>query len=250
MCSRDKMSKKDLNDWSYKDQSEWTKFPNFYSVNRIPINIDTSKVINCQKKSDNLQIDYQQVVTGKIQAADENDIPIFYPNLYNNFLYYNSKKYTLINFHYHNASENTIDGEYFPVELHFVHKYTEDNIDYFFVLGILLKIVEKGGLEITNNFFTQIGSTQTYNLSIFNNLSSSRHYEFMGTLTTPPFYENTLWALYNTYDVNYLNLAINKKSYDEYIHNFINTKANVQCQYQNSRYVNKCKNFLSIKRIN
>jgi carbonic anhydrase len=34
---------------------------------------------------------------------------------------YNRTKYTLLQFHFHTPSEHFIDGEYFPLELHFVH---------------------------------------------------------------------------------------------------------------------------------
>jgi len=90
---------------------------------------------------------------------------------------------------------------------------------------------------------------KTYDLSIYNQLSNCKRYDFEGTLTTPPFYQNAHWGLYNTNEINKLQLSINQSDYDEYIFNYINTKANVQCQYQSSRYVNKCSNFLAVKHI-
>ena len=253
MCSKERnvISSKDIEpSWSYKDQSTWTNYPNFYSVSRTPINIETSKVAICNRYK-GLNIAYKRNVSGIISSIDENDIPIFFPDNNDNYLYYDNRKYTLINFHYHNSSEHTINGEYFPVEVHFVNKLTENNIDYYFVLSLLLRIVPIGGLEITKNFFTQSEIKKvTYDLSIYNQLSNYKRYDFPGTLTTPPFYENVHWGLYNTNDINNFQLTINQNDYDEYIHNYINTKANVQCQYQSSRYVNKCTNFLAVKFIN
>jgi len=251
MCSREKFSlKKEVDDWSYKDQSLWVKYPNFYSVNKMPINIITSKVIKCTKSETLFKIDYKSNVRGVVETADQNDIPIFYPENKDNYVYYGNRKYTLINFHFHNASENTVNGEYFPAEVHFVNKVTENNIDYYFVVGMLLKLVPKGGLQITNGFFTEIGTVQTFDLSVFNVLSQSPRYDLPGSLTTPPFYENSYWALFNPYDVTSMTLGINQSDYDAFIHNFINTKANAQCQYQSSRYVNFCRNYLAIRKIN
>ena len=249
MCSREK-GQKALENWSYEDQAAWVKFPNFYSVSRIPINIDESKVIKCKRLEVDFRIDYRESVTGIIENTDGNDIPVFYPDKPDNYLYYGNRKYSLINFHFHNASENTVNGEYFPAEVHFVHKVTENKIDYYFVVGMLLKLVPTGGLQITDDFFISEGQIKTYNLSVFNKLSKCVRYDFPGTLTTPPFYENCYWALFNAYDVNSIVLGINQLDYDEFIHNYINTKCNVQCQYQDSRYVNGCKNYLKIRKVN
>lgn len=249
MCSREK-GQKLLEPWSYENQADWVKFPNFYSVNRIPINIMNSKVLKCKKFDVDFKIDYKSVVPGIVDNIDGNQIPVFFPDNTDNFVYYNGRKYTLINFHFHNASENTVDSEYFPAELHFVNKVTENNIDYYFVIGALLKLVQKGGLEITKGFFEEAGTKQTYDLSVFNKLSKSPRYDFPGSLTTPPFYENCHWALFNAYDVNSINLGINQLDYDTFIHNYINTKCNVQCEYQSSRYVNGCKNYLAIRKVN
>jgi len=120
----------------------------------------------------------------------------------------------------------------------------------YFIFSLLLRIVQDGGLQITKNFFKKNSETKkTYDLSIYNQLSNCKRYDFEGTLTTPPFYQNAHWGLYNTNEINKLQLSINQSDYDEYIFNYINTKANVQCQYQSSRYVNKCSNFLVVKHI-
>ncbi len=48
----------------------------------------------------------------------------------------NGKDYKLLQFHYHALSEHTIDGKHFPLEVHFVHKYSDTD---FAVLGIMFK---------------------------------------------------------------------------------------------------------------
>ena len=46
------------------------------------------------------------------------------------------KEYKLLQFHYHAASEHTVDGKQFPLEVHFVHKNTDTD---FAVLGVMFE---------------------------------------------------------------------------------------------------------------
>jgi len=54
--------------------------------------------------------------------------------------------------HFHAPSEHTIDGKYFDLEMHIVHRYSDTQ---FLVLGIFFDM-EEGGSE-TNEFIDQVG---------------------------------------------------------------------------------------------
>ncbi len=47
-----------------------------------------------------------------------------------------SENYKLLQFHYHALSYHTIDGKYFPLEVHFVHQHSDT---YLAVLSIMFK---------------------------------------------------------------------------------------------------------------
>jgi carbonic anhydrase len=122
------------------------------------------------------------------------------------YLMLNGQRFDLLQFHFHAASEHTVNGEHYPVEIHFVHRNA--NTGQLAVIGVM---VEEGP---ANPFFSDIASTwppstgnftssNTYNPealmpSGFNNSETAHFWYYDGSLTTPPCSEIVNWMVWST----------------------------------------------------
>ena len=110
----------------------------------------------------------------------------------------NGKTYELAQFHFHVASEHTIDGKSYAMELHLVHRYADDDLA---VVGVLL---EEGAANPTlAQFWDKLPSEGTVNtgntLNIADILPNQRgYYTYEGSLTTPGCAEIVTWFVLKT----------------------------------------------------
>lgn len=117
----------------------------------------------------------------------------------NNTMSIGEKDYQLLQFHYHTVSEHTINGNHSPVEVHFVHKYSDSD---FAVLGIMFEAGKAYELftsylddfPVTEGKYT---SDETINLSSIVPTDLSYFY-YKGSLTTPPCSEVVNWYVLKT----------------------------------------------------
>ena len=101
--------------------------------------------------------------------------------------------YALDNFHFHTPSEHRVNKEYYPLEMHMVHKTSAGKA---LVLGFLFQLSTTSSSPFLRdslrnlNQVTRPGSaigTGPMNLTgIANYVSTKRFYEYDGSLTTPP----------------------------------------------------------------
>lgn len=113
----------------------------------------------------------------------------------------NGKTFGLVQFHFHAPSEYSIGGKHFDMELHLVHKDAEGKLG---VIGIL---IEQGpenaaAAKIIPHLPAASGPARAYpdvaiNASDFFP-KSLQHYEFQGSLTTPPYSEGVSWFVLST----------------------------------------------------
>ncbi|NEO63535.1 MAG: carbonic anhydrase family protein [Moorea sp. SIO4G2] len=114
-------------------------------------------------------------------------------------LEFESEEFELKQFHFHSPSENTLDGQAFPGELHLVHESDDGD------LLVVARWIEEGKFNVLldpifSNLPPQETSTEipinNFELSSLlpNDLSS---YQFTGSLTTPPFTEGVQWVVLN-----------------------------------------------------
>lgn len=107
--------------------------------------------------------------------------------------------YELKQFHFHTPSENNINGNQFPLEVHFVHASREGKlavIALMFEEGVenpfLSKIWEKFPLQLDEPKKLELNA-----VSIKNFLPKNQEYfSFMGSLTTPPCTQGVKWRVF------------------------------------------------------
>jgi carbonic anhydrase len=105
--------------------------------------------------------------------------------------------YELEQFHFHTASEHTVKGRGFDMEMHLVHKSEEGRIA---VIGVFLKRGRNSGAlsRIFENLPNDVNVSHRLEKPFHpaELLPSSRtHYAYVGSLTTPPCTEGVQWIV-------------------------------------------------------
>ncbi|MBC7541423.1 MAG: carbonic anhydrase family protein [Candidatus Sericytochromatia bacterium] len=107
--------------------------------------------------------------------------------------------YTLLQYHFHAPSEHTINGQSFPLEMHFVHR---DEAGRLGVVGVIYKV------GATNPAYDTLvgnlppatdGKADLPSLNPMTLLPTQfGNYQYQGSLTTPPCSEGVQWMLLRT----------------------------------------------------
>ncbi|KAK6942586.1 Alpha carbonic anhydrase domain [Dillenia turbinata] len=117
------------------------------------------------------------------------------------WLIVDGKNYSLVQMHWHSPSEHTIDGQRHPLELHLVHKTSEGDIT---VIGILFQygdadpVLTKLQKSLKRLAEESAGNEQAHiPLGVIDTKQLRRktrkYYRYVGSLTTPPCWENVIW---------------------------------------------------------
>ena len=112
------------------------------------------------------------------------------------------KTYALVQFHFHAPSEHTVDGEHFPMEMHFVHQADDGALS---VVGLL---IEEGAhnpgigplwaqLAEAPGTATTVQIPAHFAENIFSG-EATGVYHYDGSLTTPPCSEGVKWYVRRT----------------------------------------------------
>lgn len=112
-------------------------------------------------------------------------------------LTYGGEDYTLLQLHYHDPSEHTIDGAQAPIEFHFVNKDADGNLLVIGVLGIPGEHNESFEPLVTAATAGATPAPNTANIPAMMP-SSLRHFAYEGSLTTPPCTEDVQWLVMET----------------------------------------------------
>lgn len=110
-----------------------------------------------------------------------------------NTLRIGGKVYTLAQFHFHTPSENFLDGEQYPLEMHLVHKAADNSlavVGVFFDEGAASPQLQKV-IDATPDEEGEHGSAPAFHLNAM--IPSGPIYRFAGSLTTPPCSEGVAW---------------------------------------------------------
>ena len=110
--------------------------------------------------------------------------------------------FTPLQFHVHSPSEHTINGKFFDVELHIVHKYKDTEADLGAVLGVMF---DRTAGNKRNNFIdsldfehaTEIGAnlTDVEMKNFLRDIDTDHYWAYEGSLTTPPCTEGIRWTV-------------------------------------------------------
>ncbi|EIJ4041858.1 carbonic anhydrase family protein [Campylobacter sp. US18a] len=160
-------------------------FLNAFDQNQSPINIDK----NLTKKTHNiLDIVYNGGIKNIVNS--KNTLKIYTSN--SNKVFFNNLEFTLKEFHFHTPSENTINNIKYPLELHFVHKNSSNQI---LVIGVLFKEGKENLTlkQILNNV-KEIEKNQNLDLKTLLPKNKS-YFNFEGSLTTKPYTEGVEWIV-------------------------------------------------------
>ena len=175
-----------------------------------PINIQTSKVVS---RAANALVLNWQAQSGLIVKDTGHGIQV--DNPHGGTTTFEGAQYSMLQFHFHHASENTIDGKQFPLEMHVVHKNAAGDL---LVVGVLFANgahntflsrlawdkLPTGGRDAHNVHHdgtdaTHVGTTEvplTGAINVLDALPQSRSYwTWPGSLTTPPCAEGVTWVL-------------------------------------------------------
>ncbi|HHD57188.1 MAG TPA: carbonic anhydrase family protein [Desulfobulbaceae bacterium] len=124
------------------------------------------------------------------------------------------KIFQLKQFHFHSPSENTINGESFPLEAQFVHEAEDGSLA---VVSVLFQIGEEN--EALARLWKQMPRKAGEKAAMASQVRAQdlmpedrAYYRYNGSLTTPPCTEGVLWLVMKQ------PLTISKAQVDEFIH--------------------------------
>ncbi len=140
-----------------------------------------------------LSVDYMTIPL----RVKNNGHTIEVQNRTDSFITVGTKRYDLLQFHFHSPSEHTIGGQRYPLEVHFVNKSRDGELA---VVGVLFETgdINEALSEIWKKMPRQ--ETQDYvnnekklvDVSSVISLSEG-YYHYPGSLTTPPCSEGVRW---------------------------------------------------------
>ena len=112
-----------------------------------------------------------------------------------NFVRILGGEFELKQFHFHSPSEHTVDGAYYPMEVHFVHQASDGHL---LVVGLMFEQGERNELMDQLPSFRQArGEPAAREPFNYNELVIGRsdYFLYNGSLTTPPCSEGVRWIV-------------------------------------------------------
>eukprot|EP00927_Polykrikos_kofoidii_P035439 TRINITY_DN2999_c0_g1_i1.p1 TRINITY_DN2999_c0_g1~~TRINITY_DN2999_c0_g1_i1.p1 ORF type:complete len:615 (-),score=66.44 TRINITY_DN2999_c0_g1_i1:56-1792(-) len=189
--------------WNYRELSRWSHVDHSSMCGHLsdqsPINI-VQKCINYAEPVPKME--FSVFAVEAVAKTSEHTWELGFSGEANVIV--DGSKYTLGQLHFHSPSENTIDGNHFPLEIHFVHVNGTGNI---LVISQMVKLPKKNTDSAGNNpylesiwsKFPRRVSTREEEFTVGDPyhelLVGDAYIKWTGSLTTPPCTNNVQWIL-------------------------------------------------------
>lgn len=195
--------------WGYKGKesvSHWGDLDKSFDLcksgkQQSPIDIKHTKMNSTHKVQ--LQFNYHLTKVEERYQHDSLELDYVRPADVEDLIL-NGETYRLEAQHFHKPAEHLINGQRFPMEIHFVHKNSKDELA---VVGVLVKEgdIPHKGFQILLERFGNKKRTQdeviAYNVKVnpaWFLPDQYAYYHYTGSLTTPPCTENVKWFVMET----------------------------------------------------
>ena len=186
--------------WSYggvNNLTQWGELsPEFATCeighNQSPIDIQPNKIESLDEPVNaSIEFNYQSVPLEVINNG--HTVQVNYAK--GSSVKIDGQKYELVQFHFHTPSEHTVQGKAYPMEAHLVHQ--NDSGEYA-VIGLFIEAGTENKLMATIwDRIPAIGSVKKIgerSIDVSRLLPVNQvHYNYIGSLTTPPCSENVNW---------------------------------------------------------
>lgn len=183
--------------WGYEGEvapENWGKLDSSYGLcstgkNQTPI--DISNTLDAEKPF--IRFNYQNNGTEVINNG--HTIQVNFQS--GSSIVYRGTTYHLKQFHFHNPSENKIEGKSFPLEAHLVHADDNGNLA---VIGVMFEIGKSNSTiaNVWSKMPEQVDGKEVLTTPVNAKGLLPLHrdyYRFNGSLTTPPCTEGVTWIV-------------------------------------------------------
>jgi carbonic anhydrase len=117
------------------------------------------------------------------------------------YIIYNEKQYNVLQFHFHQPSEHTINGETFPMEMHIVHQNAESG--QLAVVGVMLRegdVADADYADIFANLPVDVSQPDEEAETMIDAATllpddTETFFTYEGSLTTPPCSQIVRWLV-------------------------------------------------------
>jgi carbonic anhydrase len=182
--------------WSYSNPvgpSQWGSMAGFAACgtgsSQSPIAIESGEVadfknISFDESLRSLVMDWKATATKGFNNGHTIEVPYDIGATTN----FQGETYPLRQFHFHSPSEHSLNEQFYPLEIHFVHKTAAGKT---LVVGVF---VEEG--EFNTELDAALGDKMVSTVSALDLLPRDNNYfHYMGSLTTPPCSEQVTWIV-------------------------------------------------------
>lgn len=189
-------------EWSYEGETspehwaELEKNSDCLGNRQSPINILDINAIEDDDKESIIDIHYSPVTILKKVRNNGHSVQFDFDK--GDSIVYNKINYNLVQIHFHEPSEHTINGVRYPIEIHLVHQSKEK---YYTVLSVFGVEGEKSEAIEEMESFLPLKKGQEREINKEFDLSrifpeNKTYYSYGGSLTTPPCSETVQWVIF------------------------------------------------------